>query len=265
MKKASRQFLCLALAFLLLWAVTPGASANSAEPPCFTVIVSRAPEDLELSVEYPDGSSYDLLYLYNRSMSRPPDTHSWESYYEFLHNVYEPNMDLREAVLRVSYGGESYTCAFPEECSHYYNGLLVLNLKNRSLRVEASTGRSILLVILRIVLTLLIEGLVFYLFGYRKKASWILFLIVNLVTQIALNLLLMLVASSFIGYMALLYLLYLMGEGLVFLIEILVFAVGLRERSKGRAALCALAANAASLVLGGLILAFLPLAFLPVS
>lgn len=265
MTQSRRRFFALFLAVLILLSLPVIASANSAEPPCFTVIVSRAPEDLELSVEYPDGSSYNLLYLYNRSTSRPPDTHAWESYYEFLHNGHEPDMDLREAVLRVSYGGESFTCAFPEECSRYYNGLLTLNLKNRSLRMEASTGRSILLVALRIVLTLLIEGVVFFLFGYRQKSSWALFLIANLVTQIGLNLLLMLIANFSIGYMTLLFLFYLMGEGLVFLVEILVFAVGLRERSRGRAALCALAANAASLVLGGLILALLPLAFLPVS
>lgn len=258
MKKTVKRFLSITLAFLLLWAVSPVASANSAEPPCFTVIVSHAPEDLELSVEYPDGSAFDLLYL-----QTPPDAHAWESYYFFLHFQYEPEMDLREAVLRVRYEGESYTCAFPKECSRYYNGLLVLNLKSHSLRMEASTGRSLFLVALRILLTLLIEGLVFYLFGYREKASWILFLITNLVTQIALNLLLMLISNMTITYMAPLFLLYLIGEGLVFLMEILVFVFGLRERSKGRATLCALAANAASLILGGLILIFLPLAFFP--
>lgn len=236
------------------------ASANSAEPPCFTVIVSHAPEDLNLSVEYGDGSAYDLLYLYQPT---PPDTHAWENYYRFLHFRYEPQMNLREAVLRVTYGSESYTCAFPEECSRYYNGLLVLDLTNRSLRMEASTGRSILLVTLRIVLTLLIEGLVFFLFGYRQKSSWILFLIINLVTQIGLNLLLMLVANITIGDMSPLFLIYLIGEALVFFVEFLTFVFHLREHSKSRAALCALAANAASLFLGGLILIYLPLAFLP--
>lgn len=262
MKKYFFRLAAFLIVFSLLSTIPTNAFANSAEPPCFTVIVSRAPEDLELSVEYPNGNSYELVYLYNRSKSGPSETHAWESYYEFLHNGYEPKMDLREAVLGVSYGSESYTCAFPEECSRYYNGLLVLNLKNRTLRMEASTGRSLLLVILRITLTLLIEGLFFFLFGYRKKASWLLFLITNLVTQIGLNLLLMLAANLAIGYMALLYMLYLIGEGLVFLIEILVFVCGLRERTKARAALCALAANAASLALGGLILTFLPLAFL---
>ncbi len=258
MKKTFSRIISCFLIVLSFCVIPISAFANSAEPPCFTVIVSGAPEDLELSVEHTNGSAYELLYPLT-----PPYTHAWESYYPFLHFAYEPQMDLREAVLRVTYGDESYTCAFPEECSRYYNGLLMLDLKKRSLRMEASSGRSILLVALRIVLTLFIEGLVFFLFGYRQKSSWILFLITNLITQIGLNLLLMPIANSTIGYISPLFLLYLLGEALVFLIELLVFACKLRERSKKRAALCALTANAASLLLGGLILIYLPLAFLP--
>lgn len=251
MKKASRQFLSLALAFLLLWAITPGASANSAEPPCFTVVVNNAPEDLELSVEYADGNAYDLLELAS------PERKAWESYYRFFHIHYEQK-DLQKNVLRVKYGSENFTCAFPPECSNYHNGLLFLDLQSHSLNMKFSRVRSALLVFLRVLLTLLIEGFVLYLFRYRSKRSWIIFLVTNLITQFCLNcLFLMGMSSGQFGSLIVVYL-YAIGEIFVFLTEALVFAMGFREHSKGRAFLYALTANAASLIIGGACLAFLP-------
>ena len=52
---------------------------------------------------------------------------------------------------------------------------------------------------------------------------------------------------------------YVLVEIVVFLVEMAVFALTLREHGKRRAALCALGANGASLVLGGLILTYLPI------
>ena len=36
-------------------------------------------------------------------------------------------------------------------------------------------------------MTLLIEGALFFAFGFRKKLSWVLFIIINLITQGLLN------------------------------------------------------------------------------
>lgn len=254
MKKFFRSLFAGFPIILLLWAFPMQASANAAEPPCFTVVVNNAPKELKLSVEYADGNDCELLEL------GPQDSRVWERYYRFflIHNE-ASELNLQKMRLRVEFESTSFTCAFPQECTRLYNGLIILNLKQRTLSTKASALRTFLLVSLRILLTLLIEGLVFFLFGYRKKGSWLLFVLTNLVTQLGLNFLILVGASSAdpSSHSFLIFFL-LVSEVLIFLTELLVFTIRLRERSKGRAALCALAANTASLLLGSLCLMYLP-------
>lgn len=253
MKRGMKAFLCCLFA-LLVGLLPVGASANSAEPPCFTVVVSNAPEDLELSLQYEDGSAYESLYLRKQGSS---DNHGWESYYRFAYTYSSTAENLQDVRLLVQTGGESFLCPLPKELNRTYNGMVTLDLKDKTLTCGTSPLRTPLLIALRIALTLLIEGLVFFLFGYRAKRSWLVFAIVNLITQIGLNLLFA-EASSADGYIALLLFFYAMGEAVVFLLEVIAFSALLKEHSKKRAACCALLANAASLLVGGLCLTYLP-------
>ena len=109
----------------------------------------------------------------------------------------------------------------------------MLDLQSRTLTAGQPWWRQPLLVFLRVALTLLLEGIVFFLFGYRQKRSWILFFLVNGLTQLFVNLLLL----NFVGALGNLYsaklafwFLYLPMEILVILLELFLFCPMLKEK-----------------------------------
>lgn len=241
------------LGALLLGVLLPTAvSANSAEPPCFTVVVFAPPEGLTLSLKLPEGEEREPAVL-------NPFSKAWETYYRFYSGLglSEEEALSGKAELLVEYGEESFTCPLPVEKMDRYNTLLTLDWRNRALTVGVPGLRDVLLVGFRVGLTLLIEALVFFLFGYRRLRSWLVFLSVNLATQAMLNLFLIHVSSITGGTSGAIYL-YLPCEFFVFLIETLAFPILVREHRKRRAVVYALTANAASLVLGGLVITYLP-------
>ncbi len=107
--------------------------------------------------------------------------------------------------------------------------------------------------------TLIVEGLILFLFGYREKRSWLVFLVVNVVTQIGLHLACNLLMGSSVmnlGFFWLFYLFLLIPEVVIWCIEAAAYALLLRERdlTRRRAVGYAFAANIASYAL-----TFLPL------
>lgn len=98
--------------------------------------------------------------------------------------------------------------------------------------------------------TLLIEGVLFWLFGFREKRSWLVFLIVNAVTQTGLHLVMgaMLAQAGwhFLNYA----LTILIPELVIWAAEALAYAFLLKERTRTQRIGYALAANLASFVLG---------------
>ena len=138
----------------------------------------------------------------------------------------------------------------------------MLDLSAGTLTPGAPWWRQPTLVALRLGLTLLLEGLVFLLFGYRQRRSWIVFLVVNLITQGAVNALLLWGIGPFgnlysvgIAY----WLLYVPMELAVLAAEIVAFRKLLREKDKLSATICAIVANLVSWALGGAMLTYLPL------
>ena len=110
-----------------------------------------------------------------------------------------------------------------------------------------------LLIALRVMFTLIIEGFIFFLFGYREKRSWLVFLVVNILTQGGLNAMITgpgLGAYWMIGFI--------FGELVILIVEMIAFLKLVREHKKSRTALYTVVANAASLVLGGLLITYLP-------
>jgi hypothetical protein len=108
---------------------------------------------------------------------------------------------------------------------------------------------------LRIALTLLIEGIVFWLFGFRNKRSWIVFLAINLITQGALNIWL----NGFLPLGSYLVVSLVFGEILVFIAEIIVFLALVKEHRHRRTLLYVSTANFLSLFAGGYIITVLPI------
>lgn len=248
-EKAARVLLCFILVLLVMATCTAITSANSAEPPALTIVVVSPPDDLTLSVRVTQDGTTETFEL-------EKNLKAWEATYCLYYwaasakglNLYE---SLGDATLVVQSSKKSFECPVPDGVRY---GKYILNFKDETLTVRTrSFARSILLIAMRVVLTLVIEGFVFFLFGYRNKASWIKFLIVNLITQGFLNYVLSLDFGSyaFFAFIGL--------EILIFIAEMIAFPIILKEHKKGRAVLYAFSANFASLILGGLLLALLPI------
>lgn len=244
MKK--KNTLALALLLLISCLLPCPALANAGEPPSLTVLVSRPPDDLSMTLQLPDGSAQEALKLVK-------GTKAWEAYYRFFNTHLSGTSVDQDAVLTVSYWGKNLQ--FPLTADDFsYNSLVTLDLNAGTLTWGQPAWRIPLLVAMRVVSTLLIEGLVFFLFQYRQKRSWIVFLAVNLITQMLLNM--SFTGPQYYGYWIIAYVL---GEVLVLAAEMIAYTLLLREFSKGRGLVCALSANAASLILGGLMITYLPI------
>ena len=100
-----------------------------------------------------------------------------------------------------------------------------------------------------LVPTLIIEGILLWLFGFRAKRDWLVFLIVNLVTQAGLHLW---VAENLVvnGSSAFQYLVLIVAEVPILFLELAVYVFLLKEHSRLRRAAYAACANVASYALG---------------
>lgn len=242
--KHTRRMLLLLSALLLLICTPVTVFANSAEPPGMIIIVLGAPEDVELTLELP-GAEEDSSWTRHAVVA-------WEDHFRFYYHADRAAME--KAVIRVTSGSNSFTCPLPDGVTNHYNNLLTLNYSTQTLQSGQPAWRQPLYIALRVALTLLIEGVVFFLFGFREKRSWIVFFIVNLITQLWVN---VFAASNafiggywFFGYIGI--------EFCIFLGESIAFPIATDENRKWKCVLYALTANTASLMLGSWLLSNLP-------
>lgn len=252
-----KRVLCIIAAVVFCLAVPVGALANSAEPPCVTVLVLAPPGDLELTIEFDSAQGEEPQRLSGERML-------WEGYYRFHGRWNVDPEGLTGAKLVVETGDESFALPIDPTGFARYNNLITLDVGGRQLLYGQPWWRQPLLIFLRVSLTLVLEGLVFLIFGYRQKRSWLVFLLVNLVTQLGVNLCIYCVASptALEPYAALIYLgllLYTPMEILVLVAEAIAFSRLLKEHRKRRAVGYAFVANLFSWALGGALLAVLPL------
>jgi len=243
----NKHLILVILIIALSIAYPAGVFANSAEPPGLTVIVSNPPADLSLFIRFSDAQEAAPVLL-------SKERKGWEAHYRFFyHMIPLRNKNLEGAVLMVQSSEKSFQCALPASTFKMYNNLLTLDFEQESLKIGQSPLRVPLLVSMRVVLTLIIEGMIFLLFGYRKKASWIAFLIINLITQGGLNALITgpnLSPYWVIGFI--------FGEIIILIAEAIAFASLVKEFKKGKAVLYSVLANTASLIAGGFLISYLP-------
>lgn len=240
MGRKARLLLIMVLSMVMLISAAPGCYGNSAEPPSILIIVPDPPEDLEISI----GSD-------NKSIKANKINKIIERYYTFY------SEDLRMAedyTINISTGEGSFKILF-EKPLKKYNNIFTLDLDNQTLIPGELLSRSISLVSLRIALTLLIEAAIFWLFCFRNKSSWIVFFLVNLVTQGALNI--WLNGSAPLASYLVFSLIF--GEFFVFIAEIILFSTLIKEHSRRRTLLYVLTANFLSLYAGGYIITVLPI------
>ncbi len=233
------------LPMVLLLSMMIPAFANSAEPPGIIVISHNTPEDARLSLVTDSGEEWEFRQVIKSQKA-------WESQYR----LWFP-LELRtfeDTKLCVSAGAARFVCDFPED-SFRFRTVLTLDFEAKTLTSGQDPWRQPVLIAIRLTLTLLLEALVFLAFGFRKKRSWILFLSMNLMTQICLNLIISSNAFSG-GYWMIVYYL---AEFIIFQAEAAVACLLIREKKWWQRILSTLLANLVSLIAGVVLISNLPI------
>ena len=211
--------------------------ANSAEPPSILIIVSNAPEDLEISV----GQENIIAHRRDKAI---------ESYFTFYLN------ELKTAQYTFTVTTENTTFEVTiDKPLKSYNNIFTLDLKSQTMTQGKSLSRTFTRTSIRLALTLLIEAIVFYLFGFRKKRSWVVFLIVNVITQGIVFIGLNKTALPLDSYIILSLIFY---EIAVLFVELIAFLILVNEHPRWRTGLYVIVANILSLVAGGFLITILP-------
>ncbi len=241
MNKLGKYMLSITMLCLLILLVSPASvSGNSAEPPSLVILVNNPPDDLTI-----------VLLSNEKHPEANVKRAAWEGYYIFY------SSELRKEgnnTLKITTKEESFECKIEEPLLRY-NNIYTLNLSKQELTPGEYPFRSFLLITIRILLTLLIEGAIFWLFGFRDKRSWVIFLIINLVTQGLLNIWLNGESLTYSGYLIFG---LIIGEFFVFIVEMVAFPLCIIEYKKIHCIIYAFIANLISLVAGANIFTYLP-------
>ena len=231
--------LLLIAAISMLIALISVCYGNSAEPPSILIIVPNAPEDLEISIG--SGNTNMMANIRDKVI---------EKYYAF----YSSELRIaKDYTVCVSTRESSFEIVL-EKPLRKYNNIYTLNIADKTLKPGKLLSRSIILVSMRIIMTLVIEAIIFWLFGFRNKKSWIAFLIINIITQGALNIWL----NGSAPLASYLFFSLIFMEFFVIIAEIIAFLAILKEHGRGRTLLYVIAANFLSLLAGGYIITVLP-------
>ncbi|KAB3533525.1 hypothetical protein [Alkaliphilus serpentinus] len=227
------------LVVVLIFPFSYEVYGNAAEPPSIVIIVPNPPVDLVISIEE-NGS-----FVEGRKTKKMK-----ESYYAFY---LEDLKNTKNYNIKVVSGNTSFQIEIDNSLKTY-NNVFTLNLKDRSLTEGKSLPRTIKLVSLRVMVTLVIEGLIFFLLGFRNKRSWLAFIVINLITQGGLNIWL---NGSYPWESYLIFSLF-FGELWVFIVEGFAFKAYVKEHHPQRVFAYVVLANFASLVAGGYLITLLP-------
>ena len=151
--------------------------------------------------------------------------------------------------IAVSSAGGAQATAEPFTRTVFYTHLTYDWSTNSITRATSPAGYYAFQFLSTLVPTLIIEGILLWLFGFRAKRDWLVFLIVNLVTQAGLHLW---VAENLVvnGSSAFQYLVLLVAEVPILFLELAVYVFLLKEHSRFRRAAYAACANIASYALG---------------
>ena len=149
------------LLFIIIMTPTLAVSANSAEPPGLTVVVYLPPNDLTLSIQFADGSTADARKLQKEQKA-------WETHFRFFYDGMFSDTLLKGSTLIITSSEKSFEILLPGETFNLYNNLIVLDFKNETVTEGTNPIRSVLLISMRVILTLIIEGLVLFLYGWEK-------------------------------------------------------------------------------------------------
>lgn len=183
MNKIRSRYLIYILLLLGIIVVITGSATPIIVPPAVQVFVAAPPKDLRVYIDYNHPNLPEPL-----EMSR--STRGWETYFEYYYmkNPGRFDEDFHTADLVVRSEKYNFEVKIPPDPQmRMYRRMMYLNLKNESLSFKQPTWRKPAFVLGHTLLALILKGVILYLFGIRWKATWKIFLIINLVTQLWLS------------------------------------------------------------------------------
>ena len=266
-----RLFAALACILLCL-AVLPGtASADTGPKPAVTITVVNAPAGeyyLDLLITDPE-PDHDNIEVEDYDPALVAGLRSWEGegwYPALVTGTRAPLFGELTAeadgIHRFSYHGLPRTfriavsgpggaqaTAEPFTRTVFYTHLTYDWETNTITSATSPAGFYGLQFLSTLVPTLIIEGILLWLFGFRARRDWLVFLIVNLVTQAGLHLWIGSGAMA-AGSHPLYYLVLIVAEVPILLVELAAYVFLLKEHSRLRRAAYAACANIASYALG---------------
>ncbi len=229
--KISVIFLCL---FFVLSSNFEKVYANSSQPPSYIFVIEKSDDNIVVKLNEVECDSIRSDKHYN--------------YYAF----YKYDLKLDETnYINIESNGNNYSFEIPKVDS--YENIYTVDIEKGTVEVGNSNFYVYARNFVRLIITLILEGLVFYMLGFRKKRSWIVFFIVNILTQLLLSSMLFGI-TPFDGYV--IYLLIL-AEILIFISEMIAFGLLVKEKKWFVRVFYALLANTVSLTLGSYILMLL--------
>lgn len=165
----------------------------------------------------------------------------------------------RKCVWRQGHGNvleKSFELDLPDASRGSFSRVWTLDFEAETLTANVSPMRAPIYMLLRVLFTLIIECGFYYLIGYREKRSYIAFIAVNLITQMFVNIAIN--GGSLDIFYSYTFLIYIGMELLVFLLEMAVLPLSVKEKKAGWTLLWTFVANNISMVIGGAALLFVP-------
>ena len=267
MKRIQRLLLCV----LLCLAVLPvSASADTGPKPAVTITVVNAPAgDYYLDLLIQDPGDYPNIDPEDYDPTLLDGLRSWEGegrWPALLEGTDVPLFgDLtpgEDGTHRFTYHGlprtfriavSSAQGAQATESSFtrtvFYTHLTYNWATNTITKATSTVGFYLTQFLSTLIPTLLVEGALLWLFGFRSRQDWLVFALVNLATQLGLHAALgstMMATGGHYFY----YLMILPLEAIVLVVEIVAYRILLQEHSTGRRVGYAVCANAASYAVG---------------
>ena len=183
-----RKLCQLTVFFFVLWmmVVPAHAAMGSYHPPAVTILTVNAPSDLEISIR-----------LHKRDGTVIPSqlqkkTRLWEQqfrlYREAVYGVtnwYGNDYDLQDSEVVLLSGGQERVIPLPRELTDLtdINNVLVLNYRTGEITLGEPFLRTPLLTLMRVAVAVGMECLVFYLYHYAEKRTYLLEILVGIVTN----------------------------------------------------------------------------------
>ena len=226
-------------------------------PPIFTVLALGAPKDMSVTIQIHKKDEVIPIPLSSRRQL-------WErQYFLFRESTiritawYGNPVDLKDAELVFESGDETRILPVTDDMLHgtgqHSEDYVTYRWNSNTLTSGLPWWRTPIAYALWIAVSWIVEGVVLFLYGYRKAKSWIYLILINLVTT---GLHHATIAGLFVPSDRIR--IYLFAVPLLLLVEILISLPVLKERTPDKAISCTLVGNVLSQIVLALLIGRMP-------